>query len=197
MKADTIKAALSTTAMKTPRNDMALSSSIIQNQGRFPLNRPRTRGNPGRDGSLISGQTRGVASSGAETLRRLAGGSARFIRNLTTLETQSLEKLNVTHQQGRAKSAVQVHQRRFLFGAGLAASCRTFRGVKMAALAGAKKRVALSGRPFGCPRFESSTWIYRHGQRVSTWCRRTPPTPPVLAFVQIPSLRRLGRSRGI
>ncbi len=188
MKADTIKAALSTTAMKTPRNDIALSSSIIQSQGRFPLNRPRTRGNPGEDGSLISARPGASRARGAERLRCLAGGSARFIRNFATLETQSLEKATVTNQQGRAKSAVQVHQGRFLFGAGLAASCRTFRGAKMAAHAGARKRMALSGRPFGCPRFGSDTWIYRHGQRVSTWCRRTPPILHALAFIQIPNL---------
>src|SRR5271157_1182364 len=109
MKADTIKAALSTTAMKTPRNDMALSSSIIQNQGRFPLNRPRTRGNPGRDGSLISARPGASRARGAERLRCLADGSARFIRKFATLETQSLEKLNLTHLQRLAKSRVRVH----------------------------------------------------------------------------------------
>src|SRR5271157_4856450 len=82
MKADTIKAALSTTAMKTPRNDMALSSSILQNQGRFPLNRPRTRGNPGEDGSLISVRPGASRAQGAERLRCLASGSARFIQKL-------------------------------------------------------------------------------------------------------------------
>src|SRR5271165_992185 len=109
MKADTIKAALSTTAMKTPRNDMALSSSILQNHGRFPLNRPRTRGNPGEDGSLISARPGASRARGAERLRCLAGGSARFIRNFASLETQSLEKLNVTHLQRLAKTRVRVH----------------------------------------------------------------------------------------
>src|SRR5271157_3001663 len=109
MKADTIKAALSTTAMKTPRNDMALSSSIIQNQGRFPLNRPRTRGYPGGDGSLISARPGASRARSAERLRCLAGGSAHCIRNFATFETQGLEKLNVTHLQRLAKSRVRVH----------------------------------------------------------------------------------------
>src|SRR5208337_4481631 len=85
MKADTIKAALSTTAMKTPRNDMALSSSII---------------------SARPGASR---SQGAERLRCLASGSAHCIRNLATLETQGLEKLNVTHLQRLAKSRIRLH----------------------------------------------------------------------------------------
>src|SRR5271165_2838500 len=61
------------------------------------------------------GQTRGVPSSGAERLRCLAGGSVRFIRSFATLETQSLEKPNVTHLQRLAKSRVRVHTFRFKY----------------------------------------------------------------------------------
>ena len=136
------------------------------------------------------GQTRGVPSSGrGKDFAVWRVGRPVSFGTLRPSRLKCLEKLNVTHQQGRAKSAVQVHQGRCLFGAGLAASWRTLRGAKMAAHAGARKRVALSGRPSGCPRFGSGTWIYRHGQRVSTCSRRTPPRLPVLAFIQIPSLQ--------
>src|SRR5208283_224006 len=104
MKADTIKAALSTTAMKTPRNDMALSSSILQNQGRFPLDRPRTRGNPGEDGSLISARPGASRSRLRKDFAVWRVGRPGSFESFATLETQSLEKPNVTHLQRLAKS---------------------------------------------------------------------------------------------
>src|SRR5271166_6248375 len=55
------------------------------------------------------GQTRASRARGAERLRCLAGGSARFNKSFATLETQSLEKPNVAHLQRLAKSRVRVH----------------------------------------------------------------------------------------
>src|SRR5208282_246338 len=85
MKADTIKAALNTTAMKTPRNDMAPP-------------RQSSRPDPGRP-------ELGVRKDFAVWRVGRPGSFESF----ATLETQSLEKPNVTHLQRLAKSRVRVH----------------------------------------------------------------------------------------